>query len=163
MKRIIFVYLILLVILSCCIMAVSYFVTPKIHQIYTTSLRGTIFTAFLTMGSFTLSLMTMFMFSLKDKLFDNEDYKNKIASYNEISGNKESRYKQLVNISRLFLFCVFCCFCTSILQFTIGLVNFYIFSSFCLSIAISTLFLALYILFQVWRNLEVWFKLLLEQ
>lgn len=163
MKKIIFIYVVVLIAFMGVLCALSCSIVPEAQLIYQKHLRGTLFTAFLTMGSFTLSLMTMFIFSLKDKLFDNEDYKKKILAYEHLSDKVLNRYRQLVNISRLFLFCVFCCFCTSVSQFTIGLINNSIASSFCLSIAISTIFLALYILLQVWRNLEVWFHLLLEQ
>ena len=162
MKNIAFAYLLFVLSLTCCIVALSCLIVPKIHQIYQENLRGTLFVAFITMGSFTLSLMTMFMFSLKDKLFDDEDYKKIILAYEELNGKNQKRYKPLVNISRLFLFCVFCCFITSISQFTIGLLDNNFASSFCLAMAISTLFLALYILLQVWKNLEVWFDLLLK-
>ena len=163
MKRIIIAYVAYLIVLMAAFIFIFVFFEIDINKIYQQNIRGTLFTAFLTMGSFTLSLMTMFMFSLKDKLFDDEDYKKRIDAYAEIENKNSKRYKQLVNISRLFLFCVFCCFCTSISQFTIGLVNNVIASNFCMSIALSTLSLALYVLIQVWKNLEIWFNLLLKK
>ena len=163
MKKIALAYCAVLALCMICIYLLSKFFAPQVLEIYQDNLRGSLFSAFLTMGSFTLSLMTMFIFSLKDKLFDDEGYKKKILAYSEMSKKNINRHIQLVNISRLFLFCVFCCFCTSIVQFTIGLFDNYIASSFCLSFAITTLLLSLYILLQVWMNLEVWFNLLLEK
>ena len=131
--------------------------------IYKTTLRGTLFTAFLTMGSFMLSLLSMFMFSLKEKLFDDQDYKNLYLAKQKITKESHPIYNPLINISRLFLFCVMMCFFTSISQFTFGLFENKYVTVFCLSLALSTIILALYILYNVWKNLEVWFRILLKK
>jgi len=134
-----------------------------IVELYTSSIRGTLFISFLTMGSFTLSLMSMFMFSLKEKLFDDKDYKKRYTAKHRIYNEDISIYTPLVNISRLFLFCVMCCFLTSLTQFTLGLIKNYCIVAFCLSIALCTVVLALIILYNVWRNIEVWFDILLKR
>lgn len=134
----------------------------NIHYLYGTNIRSVFFSSFLAMGSFTLSLMTMFMFSLKDKLFDNEKYVQIVVASNNVMNTNINQYKSLVMISRLFLLCVFCCFITSLLQVTIGLIDHRIASSLCISQALTTIGLALFVLINVWKNLEVWFKLLLS-
>lgn len=109
----------LLLLLSGCMI----FFDLDINSIYKSNLRGTLFTAFLTMGSFMLSLMSMFMFSLKEKLFDDGEYKKLYLAKRKITDKSDPIYGPLVNISRLFLFCVMMCFLTSISQFTIGLIE----------------------------------------
>lgn len=163
MKKILFLYLSVTVTLAILLFGCISLFDFGLTNIYKDNLRGTLFTAFLTMGSFMLSLMSMFMFSLKEKLFDDGEYKKLYSAKEKITNESDPIYGPLVNISRLFLFCVMMCFITSILQFTIGLIDNICLTVFCLSLAISTIFLALYILYNVWRNLEVWFHILLKK
>lgn len=162
MKIILIAYLCLIVLIAMLINTSVWLYPIDIHCIYKTAIRSTLFTAFLTMGSFMLSLMSMFMFSLKDKLFDDTEYKKLYIAKEKITGKINSIYSPLINISRLFLFCVMMCFMTSLFQFTVGLIDNKIASIFCLSIAFATITLALYVLYNVWRNLEVWFCILLK-
>lgn len=134
-----------------------------IHCLFKSTLRSTFFSSFLTMGSFTLSLMTMFMFSLKDKLFDDKKYVEDIEKTSKELGQKINRYNSLVMISQLFLFCVFCCFITSLFQVSIGLVDNKAASALCIALALSTIGLALFILIKVWKNLKIWFNILMDQ
>lgn len=162
MKKILISYLCLIALFDM-LMHIAILLCPiDINCIYKSAIRSTLFTAFLTMGSFMLSLMSMFMFSLKDKLFDDTEYIKLYIAKEKISGKINSIYSPLVNISRLFLFCVMMCFITSLSQFTVGLINCNAASIFCLSLAVSTITLALYVLYNVWRNLEVWFCILLK-
>ena len=98
-------------IISIAILTIGIMLIPTswcdIHYLFKSTLRSTFFSSFLTMGSFTLSLMTMFMFSLKDKLFDDKKYVEDIEKTSKELGQKINRYNSLVMISQLFLFCVF--------------------------------------------------------
>lgn len=160
MIKIIYAYLVAIALLTAIISGCAVYFCIDVSAIYKSRIGGTLFTAFLTMGSLMLSLVSMFMFSLKEKLFDNDDYKKMYFAKKNILNIIEHRYSPLVNISRLFLFCVMMCFITSLAQFTIGLIECTYFIAFCLSLAFSTILLALYVLYNVWINFEVWFKLL---
>lgn len=162
MKIILIAYLCLITLIGILINVAVWLHPIDIHCVYKSAIRSTLFTAFLTMGSFMLSLMSMFMFSLKDKLFDDNEYKKLYIAKEKIVGKIDSIYSPLINISRLFLFCVMMCFMTSLSQFTVGLIDNCIASIFCLSISLATIILALYVLYNVWRNLEVWFCILLK-
>lgn len=154
-------------ILSIAVLTIGIMLIPiswcDIHCLFKTTLRSTFFSSFLTMGSFTLSLMTMFMFSLKDKLFDDEKYVEDIKKISVELGKKINRYDSLVMISQLFLFCVFCCFITSLFQVSIGLVDKKVASALCIALALSTIGLALFILIKVWKNLKIWFDILKDR
>lgn len=163
MKKILFSYLSTTAALACSLYGCTVIFDLDINAIYRANLRGTLFTAFLTMGSFMLSLMSMFMFSLKEKLFDDAEYNRLYSAKEKITNESDPIYGPLVNISRLFLFCVMMCFLTSMSQFTIGLIENKYLTIICLSFALSTILLALYILYNVWRNLEVWFRILLKK
>ena len=124
-------------------------------------IQGGLFSSFLTMGSFTLSLTAFFLGSLKEKLFDSDKYIKKIQALTELQcGSSCRRYDQLINISKLFIFCIMMCFLTSLSQITLGLIKKTFFISICLAMAISTILLALYILYNVWKTIEIWLSML---
>jgi hypothetical protein len=160
MKNIIKKYLYVIIIIYIILYILSIILKINIVGIYVNNMRTTLFIAFLAMGTFTLSLMSMFMFSLKEKLFDDPQYIELYKSKNILTNNKFSRYHPFVNLSQLFILCVLCCFITSISQFTIGMIHITFTVIFCLSLALSTIILALFILYNVWKNLEVWFDIL---
>lgn len=164
MKKIIILYILFIVIIAFVLCFIFKMVSTNIIiDLYTNNVRGTLFTAFLATGSFTLSLISMFMFSFKANLFDDDDYKKLYFAKQKIKFENISIYDPLVNIARLFLFCIFCCFLTSLTQFTLGLIkNIYVIA-FCLALSLCTIFLALIILYNVWRNFEVWFDILLKK
>jgi hypothetical protein len=160
MKRIVlkYIYITLAIYISLYILTVICEI--NIVGTYVNSMRTTLFIAFLAMGTFTLSLMSMFMFSLKEKLFDDLEYIKLYKSKETITSNNFSRYFPFINLSRLFIFCVLCCFITSISQFTVGMIHSNFTVILCLSLALSTIIIALFILYSVWKNLEVWFNML---
>ena len=87
-------------------------------------IQGGLFSSFLTMGSFTLSLTAFFLGSLKEKLFDSDEYIKKIQALTEFQcGSSCRRYDQLINISKLFIFCIMMCFFTSLSKITLGFIK----------------------------------------
>lgn len=113
MKKIIFFYIIIWIIISISIhYTFLYFCIPFDYN----AIRGTLFSAFLTMGSFMLSLVALFLGTIKDKLFDNNVYKERINAARALNISKNGRYKILINISNLFIFCIAMCFSCSLIQ-----------------------------------------------
>ena len=127
----------------------------KFYTLYP-KIQPAIFSSFLAMGSFMLALITLFLISLKEKFFDSKEYEKIIILKRHITNEKYCKYTPLINISKLFILCIFICFLTSLTQITIGLFNNLICKSFCLSIAITTILLILFSLYHVWRTIKVW-------
>lgn len=132
------------------------------HNIYKNNMQSIFFSAFLTIGCLMLSLICMFMFSIKEKLFDNESYVAKLKQLSSFHNKKICRYSSLINISRAFLALINLSFITSFVQIIFGYFDHYLFSSFCITMAIVTLLFSIYILYKVSENFEVWFKVLKE-
>lgn len=127
----------------------------KIYDLYP-KIQSAMFSSFLAMGSFMLALITLFLISLKEKFFDSKEYEHIIELKKVISNTKYCKYTPLINISKLFILCIFICFLTSLTQITIGLFENLICRSLCFSIAISTILLILFSLYHVWRTIKVW-------
>lgn len=80
MKKIFIYTIIPVVIIFILILLLDNYTNNTILNEYIENIRNVLFTAFLTMGSFMLTLISIFTSSLKEKLFDNEQYKDKINS-----------------------------------------------------------------------------------
>lgn len=119
-------------------------------------IQSAIFSAFLSMGSFMLALTTLFLISLKEKFFDSKEYEKTVKIKNDIDNKKHCKYTPLINISRLFILCIFICFLTSLAQITIGLFNNLVCISVCFSMAFSTILIILFSLYHVWKTIAVW-------
>lgn len=162
MKKIYASYTIALVLLATFIFKTTEHLDIDIYCIYSKSMRHYLFTSFLTIGSFILSLMTMIVFTMHKNLFENEKYIEKCKIQNEIFATQKNIYTPLVNIGNLFLFSVLACFITSTLQFSIGLSESRIAAAVCISAAATNIMLVLYILYCVKRTMNIWFSLLLD-
>lgn len=123
----------------------------ELSIVYTASMRGYFFSAFLGISSFLLSLLTFVVINLKEKMFDSDDYRNmyikhmKLTSGDEIV--KRELYKPLVIITTMLVFSIVFSIATSILQFTLGLsgcVWVLIIPTFIPFLAISFMVLSLY-------------------
>ncbi|HHG8598044.1 hypothetical protein Q4R89_17340 [Morganella morganii] len=97
----------------------------KVVKVYSENIRGYIFTAFLAVASFLLSLLTFVVINLKEKMFDSKEYidiakegwkKKNISS----PFKKKNLYEPLVIISWVLAFAISSCFLTSISQFIFG-------------------------------------------
>lgn len=97
----------------------------NVVKVYSESIRGYIFTAFLAVASFLLSLLTFVVINLKEKMFDSKEYID-IAkkSWEKRKGiivfKKKNLYEPLVVISWVLAFAISSCFLTSISQFLFG-------------------------------------------
>lgn len=125
--------------------------------------RQAFFSSFLTAGSFMLTLTTFFLVSLKEKFFDSEDYLKILEAKKNLDATPVNKYSPLINISTLFIFCIFLCFITSLMQITLGVLKNKFAIIICFSTVISTLCLILYTLYHVWATISVWLSLLRDK
>ncbi|MFJ3356694.1 hypothetical protein [Serratia liquefaciens] len=91
---------------------------------YKAYMRGYVFSSFLGISSFLLSLLTFVVINLKEKMFDSEDY---LAIYRkgeklseDAAVKKSDLYKPLLNITYLLVLSITFCLLTCLLQFSLG-------------------------------------------
>ena len=111
---------------------------------YGKSLRGSLFTGFLTLGGFLLSLKTFIVVNMKKEVFDTEDYKAEWEEQKKLdAANKMGpRFEPLRYLSTTLFLSIASCVITSVLQLTIGLADIFWAAIICLWAAlVSVLFL----------------------
>lgn len=127
---------------------------------YDQRLRGFLFSGFLTVGSFLLSLKTFVVVSLKDKLFDSPSYIARYKSLNRLEEDGEIDYKDLYkplsNLTGFLFFSILFSIGTAVAQFSIGLMKNEYVIVFCIWMALFTVFLLMNSLRLIRKNLLVW-------
>jgi hypothetical protein len=126
-------------------------------EFYQKNLRGYLFSGFISVGSFLLSLHTFVIINLRDKLFSTEPYKQKFAKANRIEVDKiqeKELFKPLDRLSCFLNLSIWLSFTTAISQFTLGLANFTPLSIVCIWLAILTLTFMLNSLILIRENIK---------
>ncbi len=131
-----------------------------ISTVFYQSIRPSFFTAFLTAGSFMLSLLATVLFTFSSKFFDDKLYIDNYVTMKKDFPKIENLYAPLIRLGKVFIVCVGSCIITSISQTTIGFINSNISLAICLSLACVSFFLILFLLFHFAINLMNWFSLL---
>lgn len=111
---------------------------------YGSSLRGSLFTGFLTLGGFLLSLKTFIVVNMKKEVFDTDDYKYEWEQQKKLdNANKMGlRFEPLRYLSTVLFISIASCVIASVLQLTLGLAETFWAAIICLWAAlVSVLFL----------------------
>ncbi len=123
-------------------------------------IRPSFFTAFLTAGSFMLSLLATVLFTFSSKFFDDKLYVDNYITMKKDFPKIGNLYAPLIRLGRVFIVCVGSCIITSISQTTIGFIKSNLSISICISLACISFFLILFLLYHFAKNLMNWFSLL---
>lgn len=117
------------------------------YSFYQVSIRGYLFSGFISVGSLLLSLHTFVIVNLKDKLFTTKYYRELYAKNKNITGEKEiaeisesDLLKPLDKLSSFINISVWLSILTAVSQFTIGLGDYGLMSVFCIWLALLTIF-----------------------
>lgn len=131
-----------------------------IVQFYGDKMRASLFSGFLTLGSFLLALKTGIVIKIKEGVYDKKEYQAKILNAQELQGKEI--YGPLRRLSRLLSTAVFSALTSSGCQLTIGLLSYWWAVSIALTVATFALLtlMASFILIQI--NLSKWFDLMEE-
>lgn len=133
----------------------------RFFEFHHKNLRGYLFSGFISVGSFLLSLHTFVIVNMKEKVFSTSEYKKTFSQARGIEVDEivdAELYKPLDNLSAFINSSIWLSITTAIAQFTIGLsTNFYA-SLFCVWLAILTVFLMLYCLILIRENIKVFLK-----
>ncbi|HBQ8407034.1 TPA: hypothetical protein L9P67_002679 [Klebsiella pneumoniae] len=136
-------------------------VSVKFFDFYHKNLRGYLFSGFISVGSFLLSLHTFVIINLRDKVFATAEYKH---TYSEATKTPleqikdEDLFKPLDNLSSFINTSILFSLTTAIAQFTIGLSTNLYACLFCVWIAILTVFLLLHCLIIIRQNIKILLK-----
>jgi hypothetical protein len=128
-----------------------------IVDFYQTNMRASMFTGFLTAGSFLLSLKTGIVIKIKESVYDKDSYQERVSKAID-AGSNVTFYGPLKRLSRVLSAAVFTALMASLCQLTIGLRMEWQAMAACLSIAALafSMLVAAFLLIQV--ILSDWFK-----
>lgn len=126
-----------------------------ISDFYAKNIRGSLFTGFLTMGSFLLSLKTFIVVKLKENIFDSRQYREKLEENKKLNPNL-TLYGPVKRLSQLIFISIISAIGTSILQLTLGLIPKWPATLICLFFAAFTLSMLITTLLLIKNILDVW-------
>lgn len=141
-----------------------YFFSSDLSQIadfYARNIRASLFTGFLTVGSFLLSLKVFIVVKFKENIFDSPAYKEQLEDKRKLNPDL-THYGPVKRLSRLLFFSIVSAIAASAAQLSIGLIPTWQATLFCVFIATfagSMLICTLWLIRQIldeWLNyLEV--------
>ncbi|EDS5056004.1 hypothetical protein B1Q49_004632, partial [Salmonella enterica] len=134
---------------------------------YESKIRGYLFSGFISVGSFLLSLHTFVIVNLKDKLFDSSAYKQSYIDFKsrQIKGFSSenivlTEYYAPLNVLSVFLnVSIWLSILTAVIQFTLGFYNNTYTALFCMYLALLTILYLLNCLILIRCNIKVWLTL----
>lgn len=134
----------------------------KFFEFHHKNLRGYLFSGFISVGSFLLSLHTFVIVNLKEKVFSTTEYKETFRKARRLSDPKDidesELYKPLDHLSSFINTSIWLSIITAISQFTLGLsTNFYACLA-CVWLAILTIVFMLQCLIIIRENIKVFLK-----
>lgn len=126
---------------------------------YGTNIRAALFTGFLTLGGFLLSLKTFIIIKMKESVYDDVRYLDQFEKKKKLNKNLRL-YGPLQGLSNLLFWAVMSAIVTALLQFSVGLITHYVAVYACIFMAAFTATLLLIALLEIKNNLNSWFELL---
>jgi hypothetical protein len=125
---------------------------------YADKLRASLFTGFLTLGGFLMSLKTFIIVNMKKEVYDTDEYKKKwLISNPRRQKDTGLLYTPLQNLSHMLYATILFSISTSAAQLTIGLFETFWGSVICVWLASVTIILLLWCLRIIKGNLDVLF------
>jgi hypothetical protein len=128
---------------------------------YGTSLRGSLFSGFLGLGGFLLSLKTFIVVKMKEGLYDHKLYRARHAEAKKANPTKAlPLFAQLGKLRTLLFASIISSLLTAVLQITVGLADNDAAAAICLGAGGFTLALLGRSLYEINGNLRRWFEYL---
>lgn len=132
-----------------------------LYLFYADNLRASLFSGFLTIGGFLLSLKTFIIVKLKEDLFDHPKYRERYEANRNLNRAKAGTiYGPLNQLSDFLVACVFGSIISATLQFTLGFINYSIGPAICIASAFTSVIVVLTACWEVKLNLSRLFELL---
>lgn len=128
-------------------------------RFYSDKLRASLFSGFLTLGGFLLSVKTFVVVQMKTGLYDTDGYRERVVKARQLKPDTPY-YKPLANFSRALFWAVLLALATAAAQLTLGLYEARLAVYICLGLALLTLIVLVIVLAMVQSNLKSWFRYL---
>ena len=130
-----------------------------LYCLYETKFQTPLFTGFLTIGGFLLTLKTFVLVQLKKELYESEYYKAQLNN-KRLANPNLSLYGPLNRLGSLLVFCVLAALTTAVLQFSVGFIHNKFAAAFCIGFAAGALALVFQAWYEIKQNLTNWFEYL---
>lgn len=132
-----------------------------IPEYYSKNIRGSLFTGFLTVGSFLLSLKAFIVVKLKENIFDTDIYKKKLEQQRKLNSNL-TLYGPVKRLSQLIFLTICSSLTASVAQLTIGLVPHWTATFFCIFVSVFAISMLVSTLLLIKNTLDEWLNYLEE-
>lgn len=126
------------------------------YKFYGNSLRGHLFSGFLALGGFLISLKAFIVVTMKEKVYDNEKYIERWRGLNKLDSSLKL-YGPLKELSDHLYFSISACLVAAVSQVTIGLFSVWWAALFCIFLSIYATSLLFSCLVLMKQNLDDWF------
>ncbi len=135
--------LFIVAVMTCVYLNLTHHQGKAFYSFYQTSIRGYLFSGFISVGSLLLSLHTFVIVNLKDKLFSTERYISNFKLSRNLPENEKvdecELFKPLDTLSSFINISVWLSILSAVSQFTIGLIDAGVASVFCIWLAMLTI------------------------
>jgi ABC-type multidrug transport system fused ATPase/permease subunit len=136
--------------------------TKGIYELYQSKLQTPLFTGFLTIGGFLLTLKTFVLIRLKEEVYQSPFYRTKLEERRHLNPDL-TLYAPLGRLTTLLVFSVLAALLTAVSQMSVGFIPGRLSAAFCISMAVTALALVFQSWFHIRENLNRWFELLEEE
>lgn len=130
---------------------------PGLHDVYSSAMRNSLFTGFLTLCGFLLTAKTFLVVNMNKEVYASDHYLENFRVQRKLDGSLEV-YRPLNNIATLLHYNILFAVITSVCQFTIGFIPSPLAAGVCLTVAATTLGVLIRSLFKVRENLRGMFE-----
>jgi len=132
----------------------------RVAVFYAASLRGSLFSGFLTLGGFLLSLQTFIVVKMKEGVYDNDRHRAKVEKERERTSKTVPIFGELDRLRRLLFGAITAALGSAVCQITVGLVPNLYTTTVCLTLAAFAIALLAQSLLLINSNLHDWFAAL---
>ena len=128
-------------------------------QYYEKNIRGHLFSGFLALGGFLLSLKTFIVINMKENVYDDESYQENWKKQLKLEPSLKL-YAPLKELSDLLYYAILAAILSAVLQMSLGLYSHWIASIICVWSALYAVILLVSSLILIKQNLDTWFSYL---
>jgi len=150
--------------LSSTAIAFVFYFSPDLQLVpdyYAKNMRGSLFTGFLTVGSFLLSLKAFIVVKLKENIFDTDIYKEKLKERRKLNPNL-TLYGPVKRLSLLLFISTSSAITASVSQLSVGLIERWEATFFCIFVSVFAISMLIATLLLIKSTLDEWLDYLEE-
>jgi len=134
----------------------------SIPHYYASNIRGSLFTGFLTAGSFLLSLKAFIVVKLKENIFDTDRYKERLKERRKLNPNL-TLYGPVKRLSQLLFVSISSAIIAAVSQLSVGLIPQWEATFFCVFVSVVAVSMLVFTLLLIKNILNEWLDYLEEE